>query len=367
MAISYTFTTFAQFSEATNIDITTPEKFYIVGYDAKEFRELRFDFGTYINPTIKKIESAYTSMITLTSTLEATCNTIIDNLQTEYGDIKGKLTDDYETTKDNLQTEFERLSSETVSKDLTYTNKQPTPINFTVDGVVRIPKGTTFDNVLIADIITRLLYPTIQATINVTYGSSLIEIGVSNSKTVNIGITEGTVIKVDENRTYTFTGIDWESPTITNKATTATNIITITPTTETSYNYKVTVSQNNSEIISQTFKLTSVYPLYVATGTSTNITTTKQNLIAKNNIAIVTFTKETANTYYTLDVPGTWNDISKMEVLDTSSNTYKEWNNWKTEFNKSEIKYGDVTYKRYCRTGKPVGEEIGNNKFRITF
>ena len=55
MAISYTFTTFEQFSEATKIDITTPKKVYIVGYDAKEFREIRFDFGTYISPTIKKI------------------------------------------------------------------------------------------------------------------------------------------------------------------------------------------------------------------------------------------------------------------------------------------------------------------------
>lgn len=356
MAISYTFTTFEQFSEATNIDITIPKKFYIVGYDAKEFREIRIDFGTYIEPTISKIESAYTSMITLTSTLETTCNNIINSLA-----------DDYEKAKANLQTEFERLSSETVSKDLTYTNKQPTPINFTVDGVVRIPKGTTFDNVLITDIITRLLYPTIQATINVTYGSSLIEIGVSNSKTVNIGITEGTVIEAGEDRTYTFTGTGWKSPTITNKVTTATNTITVTPTTETIYDYKVTVSQNNSEIISQTFNLTSVYPLYVATGTSTNTSTTKQNLITKNSIAIVTFTKESANTYYTLDIPGTWNDISKMEVLDPSSNTYKEWNNWRTEFNKSEIKYGNVVYKRYCRTGKPVGEEIGNNKFRITF
>lgn len=356
MAISYTFTTFEQFSEAISLDLTIPKKYYIVGYDAKEYREIKIDFGTYIAPTIKKIESAYLSMIALTSTLETTCNNIINDLA-----------DDYEKTKDNLQTEFEKLSSETVSKDLTYTNKQPTPVDFTVNNVVRIPKGTTFDNVLITDIITRLLYPTIQATINVTYGSSLVEIGVSTTKTVNVVIEEGTVIKTGEDRIYNFTGTGWKSSTITNKATTATNTITITPTNETSYSYKVAVSQDKSEIISKTFTLTPVYPLYVATGTPTNTSTIKQQLYTKNSTLTAQFTKESANTYYTLDVPGTWNLIKEMYVLDPSSDTFKPWNNWGKQFKTSEIKYGDVVYTRYCRTGKPIGELIGSNIFKIEF
>ena len=345
MAINYTFTTFSQFASANYPDLAElPNKFWLVGYDAENYRELRFDIATTLNPIITCVLSSYTTITTLSSELE----------------------DSFDNVVADLETSFKKLSAEAVSKDITYTNPNPMPSDFKpADGIVRFAKGTTFNNVLITDIITQLLYPAINASITLSNTPTLIKAGSTTSNTITVNLTEGTTVTQGVDRTYKFTGTGWKQSSITNKLTTVSNTLTISPTTETQTTFNVSVAQNGDEKTSKSFTVESVFPIYATTVNST--TYTEQKLSSKNNQVTLTLAAETATTYYTVDIPNSWNNISKIEVLNPVTNKFEEWQNWRTEFKQSTTTHNSISYKRYARTGKPTGEIIGNNTFKLTF
>lgn len=345
MAINYTFTTFSQFASAKYPDLAElPNKFWLVGYDAENYRELRFDIATTLNPIITCVLSSYTTITTLSSELE----------------------DSFDDLTEELKTSFNKLSSESISKDLTYTNTTPIPVDFApADGIVRFKKGTTFNNVLITDIITQLLYPAINASITLSNTPTLIKAGIATSKTITVNLTEGTTVVQGVDRTYEFTGTGWEQSSITNKLTTISNTLTISPTIETQTTFNVSVTQSGEEKASKSFTVESVFPIYATTDNST--TYTEQKLSSKNKQITLTLAAETANTYYTVDIPNSWNNISKIEVLNPVTGKFEEWQNWRTEFIQSTTTHNSISYKRYARTGKPTGEIIGNNTFKLTF
>lgn len=345
MAINYTFTTFSQFASANYPDLAElPNKFWLVGYDAENYRELRFDIATTLNPIITCVLSSYTTITTLSSELE----------------------DSFDSVIADLEASFKKLSAETVSKEITYTNPNPMPSDFKpADGIVRFAKGTTFDNVLITDIITQLLYPTINATLSLSNIPTLIKAGTTTSKIINVTLSEGSTIKHGVDRTYKFAGTGWEQSSITNKSETTSNTLTMSPTSETKLTFTVSVTQNNEEKANKSFVVESVYPLYATTNNST--TYTEQSLTSKGKQTTLTLAAESANTYYTFDIPAGWNNISKIEVWNSVTNKFEEWLNWKIEFEQTTTTHSGVAYKRYARTGKPQGEVIGSNTFRLTF
>lgn len=345
MAINYTFTTFSQFASASYPDLAElPNKFWLVGYDAENYRELRFDIATTLNPIITCVLSSYTTITTLSSELE----------------------DSFDNVVADLEASFKKLSAETVSKEMTYTNPNPMPSDFKpADGIVRFAKGTTFDNVLITDIITQLLYPTINATLSLSNTPTLIKAGATTSRTINVELSEGSTITHGANRTYNFTGTGWDQPSITNTSETVSNELTMSPTSETKLVFTVSVTQNNVEKATKSFVVESVYPLYATTINST--TYTEQSLTSKNIQTTLTLAGESANTYYTFDIPDGWNAITKIEVWNPVTNKFEEWSKWRTEFNQTSITHDGVAYKRYARTGKPQGEVIGSNTFKLTF
>lgn len=345
MAINYTFTTFSQFASAKYPDLAElPNKFWLVGYDAENYRELRFDIATTLNPIITCVLSSYTTITTLSSELE----------------------DSFDDLEEELRTSFNELSSEITSPDLKYTNETPMPVDFTpADGIVRFKKGTTFNNMLIKDIITQLLYPAINASITLSNTPTLIKAGTTTSKTITVNLTEGTTVTQGADRTYNFTGTGWKQSSITNKLTTVSNTLTILPTTETQTTFNVSVTQSGEEKTSKSFTVESVFPIYATTVNST--TYTEQKLSSKNKQVTLTLAAETATTYYTVDIPNSWNNISKIDVLNPVTNKFEEWQNWRTEFKQSTTTHNSVSYKRYARTGKPTGEIIGSNTFKLTF
>lgn len=344
MAINYTFTTFSQFASARYADLAkVPNQFWLVGYDAENYRELRFDIATTLNPIITCVKSSYTTITALSSELE----------------------DSFDDLTEELKTSFNELSSASLSP-LTYTNTTPMPVDFApADGIVRFKKGTTFNNMLIKDIITQLLYPTVNASITLSNTPTLIKAGIPTSKTITVNLTEGSTVTQNADRTYKFTGTGWEQSSITNKLTTASNTLTISPTTETQTTFNVSVIQSGEEKAGKSFTVESVYPIYATTINST--TYTEQKLSSKNKPVTLTLAAETATTYYTVDIPNSWNNFSKIEVLNPVTNKFEEWQNWRTEFEQSTTTHNSVSYKRYARTGKPTGEIIGSNTFKLTF
>ena len=346
MAINYTFTTFSQFASAKYPDLAElPNKFWLVGYDAENYRELRFDVATTLNPIITSISSSYTTIINLSSDIE----TSFDRLSSD------------------MKATFDELSSNIVPKDVKYTNTTPMPTDFTPsDGIVRFTKNTTFNSVNFADIITQLLYPTINASLTIAGYSKLVETGTTSTHNVTATLTEGTTIKPNTTRAYNFDGIGWKTSSISNKLTTASNTLTITPTDQIKTTYTISVTQDNQTKATNTFSIESAYPIYAAT-VAENANATKRTLISKNTQFIVTLNAEAANTYYTFDIPPDWNDITKIEFLNPVSKQYELWKNWKDEFKTSSKTYNNIEYKRYSRTGKAEGEIIGSNTFKLTF
>lgn len=344
MAINYTFTTFSQFASANYPDLAKiPNQFWLVGYDAENYRELRFDIATTLNPIITCVLSSYTTITTLSSELE----------------------DSFDDLTEELKTSFNELSSASLSP-LTYTNTTPILVDFApADGIVRFKKGTTFNNVLITDIITQLLYPAINASITLSNTPTLIKAGIATSKTITVNLTEGTTVVQGVDRTYEFTGTGWEQSSITNKLTTISNTLTISPTIETQTTFNVSVIQSGEEKASKSFTVESVYPIYATTVNST--TYTEQKLSSKNKPATLTLAAEKADTYYTVDIPNSWNEIKTIEFLNPINNKFEEWQNWSTEFKQSTTEHNNVSYKRYARTGKPAGQIIGSNTFKLTF
>lgn len=344
MAINYTFTTFSQFASANYPDLAKiPNQFWLVGYDAENYRELRFDIATTLNPIITCVLSSYTTITTLSSELE----------------------DSFDDLTEELKTSFNELSSASLSP-LTYTNTTPILVDFApADGIVRFKKGTTFNNVLITDIITQLLYPAINASITLSNTPTLIKAGIATSKTITVNLTEGTTVVQGVDRTYEFTGTGWEQSSITNKLTTISNTLTISPTIETQTTFNVSVIQSGEEKVSKSFTVESVYPIYATTVNST--TYTEQKLSSKNKPVTLTLAAEKADTYYTVDIPNSWNEIKTIEFLNPINNKFEEWQNWSTEFKQSTTEHNNVSYKRYARTGKPAGQIIGSNTFKLTF
>lgn len=344
MAINYTFTTFSQFASANYADLAKiPNQFWLVGYDAENYRELRFDIATTLNPIITCVKSSYTTITALSSELE----------------------DSFDDLTEELKTSFNELSSASLSP-LTYTNTTPMSVDFTpADGIVRFKNGTTFNNVLITEIITQLLYPTINASITLSNTPTLIKAGIPTSETITVNLTEGTTVSQDVDRTYNFTGTGWGQSSITNKLTTASNTLTISPTDETQTTFNVSVIQSGEEKASKSFTVESVYPIYATTINST--TYTEQKLSSKNKPVTLTLAAEKADTYYTVDIPNSWNEIKTIEFLNPINNKFEKWQNWSTEFKQSTTEHNNVSYKRYARTGKPAGQTIGSNTFKLTF
>jgi hypothetical protein len=268
----------------------------------------------------------------------------------------------------------------------TYTNTDPTPINFPSDDDPNIPSGTTFTNKTFPEMMDLMLYPELDPTLtnpSNTFSispSGLREIGetiatITLSATFNKGSISpayGTTgFRSGDPNNYVYTGTDASD----NASTALTDTETISsytvllgsnswtgavaynegpqPLTSKGNNFSSPLSAGTTPAITRT--ITGVFPVFATT--SAIGTLTKQSLQSMTTYIQVSMVAETGGNKQTIDIPDAWATITGAQQFNTFSGTWDSINLSQFTITSvtNTIQGNPINYKRYTHNSNTIG------------
>lgn len=271
----------------------------------------------------------------------------------------------------------------------TYTNTDPTPINFPSDDDPNIPSGTTFSNKTFPEMMDLMLYPELDPTLtNPSNGfsispSGLREIGetiatITLSATFNKGSISpayGTTgFRSGDPDEYIYGGADTTfSPVSSTSLTDVQSISSHTvlsganswtgavkydagpqPLTSKGNNFNSPLPAGTTSTITRT--ITGVYPVFATT--SAIGTLTKQSLQVMTTYIQVSMVAETGNgDKQTIDIPDAWSTITGLQQFNTLSGTWDAiaLSSFTTSATTQTIQGNSVNYTKYAYNGSTIG------------
>ena len=276
----------------------------------------------------------------------------------------------------------------------TYTNTDPTPINFPSDDDPNIPSGTTFANKTFPEMMDLMLYPELDPTLtnpSNTFSispSGLREIGetiatITLSATFNKGSispaygTTGFRSGDPNNYVYTGTGATDNASTALTDTETVSSYTVLQgsnswtgavaydagpqPLTSKGNNFSSPLSAGTTSVITRT--ITGVYPTFATT--SAIGTLTKQSLQVMTTYIQVSMVAETGNgDKQTIDIPDAWSTITGIQQFNTLSNSWDtvQLSTFTTSATTQTIQGNSVNYTKYVYNG----DTIGSRQLRFT-
>ena len=272
----------------------------------------------------------------------------------------------------------------------TYTNSDPTPINFPSDDDPNIPSGTTFANKTFPEMMDLMLYPELDPTLTAPSNtftispSGLREIGeVLSTVTLSATFSKGSIspaygttgFRSGDPNTYVYTG----TGTSNNASTSLTDTETVSsytvlsganswtgavsyddgpqPLTSKGNDYDSPLSAGTTSAITRT--ITGVYPPFATT--SAIGTLTKQSLQVMTTYIQVSMVAETGNgDKQTIDIPDAWSTITGLQQFNTLSNSWDTVQNGLSTFtvtSETRTRQGvsNIPYNRYTHNGNTIG------------
>jgi hypothetical protein len=270
----------------------------------------------------------------------------------------------------------------------TYTNSDPTPINFPSDDDPNIPSGTTFANKTFPEMMDLMLYPELDPTLtnpSNTFSispSGLREIGETiatitlsatfSKGSINPQYTSATPFRSGDPNTYVYTG----TGTSNNASTSLTDTELVTsytvlqgsnswtgavsydagpqPKTSKDNDYDSPLSAGTTSAITRT--ITGVYPAFATT--SAIGTLTKQSLQVMTTYIQVSMVAETGNgDKQTIDIPDAWSTITGLQQFNTLSGTWDSisLSSFTTSATTQTIQGNSVNYTKYAYNGSTIG------------
>jgi hypothetical protein len=269
----------------------------------------------------------------------------------------------------------------------TYTNLDPTPINFPSDDDPNIPSGTTFENKTFPEMMDLMLYPELDPTLTAPSNtftispSGLREIGevlstVTLSATFNRGSidpaygTDGFRSGLPNTYVYTGTGTSNNASTLLTDTETVSTYTVLSganswtgavsynagpqPLTSKGNNFSSPLSAGTTSAITRT--ITGVYPTFATT--STIGTLTKQSLQVMTTYIQVSMVAETGNgDKQTIDIPDAWSTITGLQQFNTLSGTWDSisLSSFTTSATTQTIQGNSVNYTKYTYNGSTIG------------
>jgi hypothetical protein len=268
----------------------------------------------------------------------------------------------------------------------TYTNTDPTPINFPSDDDPNIPSGTTFTNKTFPEMMDLMLYPELDPTLtnpSNTFSispSGLREIGetiatITLSATFNKGSispaygTTGFRSGDPNNYVYTGTGATDNASTALTDTETVSSYTVLQgsnswtgavaynagpqPLTSKGNNFSSPLSAGTTSAITRT--ITGVYPAFATT--SAIGTLTKQSLQSMTTYIQVSMVAETGGNKQTIDIPVAWSAITGLQQFNTFSGTWDSINLSQFSITSvtNTIQGNPINYKRYTHNSNTIG------------
>ena len=269
----------------------------------------------------------------------------------------------------------------------TYTNSDPTPINFPSDDDPNIPSGTTFANKTFPEMMDLMLYPELDPTLTAPSNtftispSGLREIGeVLSTVTLSATFSKGSIspaygttgFRSGDPNTYVYTGTG-TSNTSTTDLSDSINVTNYTvgiganswtgavsynavpqPLTSKGNDYDSPLSAGTTPAITRT--ITGVYPPFATT--SAIGTLTKQSLQVMTTYIQVSMVAETGNgDKQTIDIPDNWSSIQGLQQFNTLSGTWDSISllSFTTSATTQTIQGNTVNYTKYTYNGSTIG------------
>jgi len=270
----------------------------------------------------------------------------------------------------------------------TYTNSDPTPINFPSDDDPNIPSGTTFSNKTFPEMMDLMLYPELDPTLTAPSNtftispSGLREIGETittitlsatfSKGSINPQYTSATPFRSGDPNTYVYTG----TGTSNNASTSLTDTELVTsytvlqgsnswtgavsydagpqPKTSKDNDYNSPLPAGTTGVITRT--ITGVYPAFATT--SAIGTLTKQSLQVMTTYIQVSMVAETGNgDKQTIDIPDAWSTITGLQQFNTLSGTWDSisLSSFTTSATTQTIQGNSVNYTKYAYNGSTIG------------
>ncbi len=269
----------------------------------------------------------------------------------------------------------------------TYTNTDPTPINFPSDDDPNIPSGTTFSNKTFPEMMDLMLYPELDPTLtNPSNGfsispSGLREIGetiatITLSATFNKGSispaygTTGFRSGDPNNYVYTGTGATDNASTALTDTETVSSYTVLQgsnswtgavdydagpqPLTSKGNNFNSPLPAGTTSTITRT--ITGVYPAFATT--SAIGTLTKQSLQVMTTYIQVSMVAETGNgDKQTIDIPDAWSTITGIQQFNTLSGAWETiaLSSFTTSATTQTIQGNSVNYTKYTYNDNTIG------------
>jgi len=269
----------------------------------------------------------------------------------------------------------------------TYSNSDPTPINFPSDDDPNIPSGTTFLNKTFPEMMDLMLYPELDPTLTAPSNtftispSGLREIGETIATiTLSAAFSKGSInpdygttgFRSGDPNTYVYTG----TGTSNNASTSLTDTEIVSsytvlqgsnswtgavsydagpqPLTSKGNDYDSPLSAGTTSAITRT--ITGVYPTFATT--SAIGTLTKQSLQVMTTYIQVSMVAETGNgDKQTIDIPDAWSTITGLQQFNTLSGTWDSisLSSFSTSATTQTIQGNSVNYTKYAYNGSTIG------------
>ena len=269
----------------------------------------------------------------------------------------------------------------------TYTNSDPTPINFPSDDDPNIPSGTTFANKTFPEMMDLMLYPELDPTLTnpsntfTISPSGLREIGETIATiTLSATFSKGSIspaygttgFRSGDPNTYVYTGTgatDNASTSLTDTETVSSYTVLSganswtgavaydagpQPLTSKGNNFSSPLSAGTTSAITRT--ITGVYPAFATT--SAIGTLTKQSLQVMTTYIQVSMVAETGNgDKQTIDIPDAWSTITGLQQFNTLSNSWDSiaLSTFTTSATTQTIQGNSVNYTKYAYNGSTIG------------
>lgn len=268
----------------------------------------------------------------------------------------------------------------------TYTNSNPTPINFPSDDDPNIPSGTTFTNKTFPEMMDLMLYPELDPTLtnpSNTFNispSGLREIGeVLSTITLSATFSKGSISPAygttgfrsgdPNNYVYTGTGATDNASTALTDTETVSSYTVLSganswtgavdydagpqPLTSKGNNFSSPLSAGTTSAITRT--ITGVYPAFATT--SAIGTLTKQSLQSMTTYIQVSMVAETGGNKQTIDIPDAWSTITGLQQFNTFSGTWDSINLSQFTITSvtNTIQGNVINYNRYTHNSNTIG------------
>ena len=269
----------------------------------------------------------------------------------------------------------------------TYTNSDPTPINFPSDDDPNIPSGTTFANKTFPEMMDLMLYPELDPTLTnpsntfTISPSGLREIGETIATiTLSATFSKGSIspaygttgFRSGDPNTYVYTGTgatDNASTSLTDTETVSSYTVLSganswtgavsydagpQPLTSKGNDFSSPLSAGTTSAITRT--ITGVYPAFATT--SAIGTLTKQSLQVMTTYIQVSMVAETGNgDKQTIDIPDAWSTITGLQQFNTLSGTWDAiaLSSFTTSATTQTIQGNSVNYTKYAYNGSTIG------------